>query len=74
MPDRIYDVPDISCAHCQAAIEEAVSAVPGVSAVSVDVDARTTTVAGTAEVGPVTAAIGEAGYEVATVREQAEAG
>ena len=38
-----HDVPGISCAHCRAAITEEVSGVPGVTAVEVDLDARTVT-------------------------------
>jgi copper chaperone len=65
---RVYDVPDISCGHCKAAIEGAVDGVDGVSAVQVDVDARTVTVAGSASDDAVQAAIVEAGYEVAGTR------
>jgi copper chaperone len=65
---RIYDVPDISCGHCKAAIEGAVDDVDGVSTVQVDVDARTVTVAGSASDDAVRAAIVEAGYEVAGSR------
>lgn len=33
--------PDISCAHCQRAIEGAVGALPGVEAVSVEIPSKT---------------------------------
>jgi copper chaperone len=70
MTTQIYDIPDISCAHCQAAIEQSVTDVPGVSEVTVAIDAKTATVTGTAPIDLVTAAIGQAGYDVAAVREQ----
>jgi len=65
---RTFDVPGISCGHCKAAIEAEVSALAGVTSVTVDVDARTVAVDGDATDDAVTAAIDEAGYEVATVR------
>ena len=46
MPTQTYDVPGISCEHCQAAIEKEVAQVPGVTDVTVDIDARQATVAG----------------------------
>jgi copper chaperone CopZ len=66
---RIYDVPGISCDHCKHAIEHEVAQVAGVTAVSVDVDARTVRVDGGATDADVRAAIDEAGYDVETVRE-----
>ncbi len=65
MSAQLYDVPDISCAHCKAAIEGEVSGVPGVERVEVDIDRRTVLVVGTADDEVVVAAIEEAGYEVA---------
>jgi copper chaperone len=65
---RVYDVPDISCGHCKAAIEGAVDAVDGVEAVAVDVDDRTVTVTGDAEAVAVEAAITDAGYAVSGTR------
>jgi copper chaperone len=65
---RTFDVPGISCGHCKAAIEAGVGAVAGVTSVTVDVDTRTVAVAGDATDDAVTAAIDEAGYEVAAVR------
>lgn len=61
----VYSVPDISCGHCKQAIESEVSSVSGVTSVVADVDTRTVTVEGGASVDDVTAAIREAGYEVA---------
>ncbi|HVC35006.1 MAG TPA: heavy-metal-associated domain-containing protein [Chloroflexota bacterium] len=41
MAQTILNVPDISCEHCQRAIEGALSQEPGVNAVRVDVAAKT---------------------------------
>lgn len=40
----VLTVPDISCAHCERAIVEALRPVGGVGTVTVDVPARTVTV------------------------------
>jgi copper ion binding protein len=61
-----YSVPGVSCDHCRAAIAQEVGALAGVSAVDVDLDARTVTVRGESlDDAAVRAAIDEAGYEVA---------
>jgi copper chaperone len=62
---RTYEVPAISCGHCKQAIEGAVGALDDVERVEVDIEARTVAVEGTASEDTVTAAIDEAGYEVA---------
>ena len=62
-----YSVPGVSCAHCRRAIEDEVSQVHGVEAVNVDLDTKTVTVSGEPlDAAAITAAIDEAGYEVAT--------
>ena len=61
-----YSVPGISCGHCRWAIDRKVSAVAGVTAVDVDLDAKRVTVTGDdLDDAAVRAAIDEAGYEVA---------
>ena len=62
-----YSVPGVSCAHCRRAIEDEVAQVHGVEAVDVDLDTKTVTVSGEPlDAAAITAAIDEAGYEVAT--------
>ncbi len=62
---RAYSVPDVSCAHCQAAITGGVSGIGGVESVEVDLDSKTVTVVGEPlDDDAIVAAIGEAGYEV----------
>lgn len=60
----IYSVPDISCDHCVNAITKEVTAVAGVSALTVDVATKTVSVVG-GERYAVVAAIDEAGFDVA---------
>jgi copper chaperone len=62
---RTFHVPDISCDHCKTAIEGEVGQLTGVTEVVVKVDDRTVIVEGPASDEAVTAAIEEAGYEVA---------
>ena len=40
----VVTAPDISCAHCAAAISTAVSAIPGVDAVDVDIANKRVTI------------------------------
>lgn len=61
----VLSVPDISCAHCVSAITLAVSGVPGVSSVDVQLDHKLVIVDGEFSDAEITAAIVDAGYEVA---------
>lgn len=66
MSTLTYNVPGVSCAHCQAAITEEVSIVAGVESVDVDLDTKIVTVTGDPlDEQAIIAAIDEAGYEVA---------
>ncbi len=62
-PTRRYLVPDISCDHCKTAIESEVSAVDGVTAAVVDIEATTVTVEG-GDDAVIRHAIDEAGYDI----------
>jgi len=57
----------MSCGHCKATVEAALAKVPGAGVVTVDLDARTVTVAGDAAVGALREALDLAGYP-ATLR------
>jgi copper chaperone len=62
-----YSVPGMSCAHCKAAVEQELRAVPGVERVDVDLETKLVTVAGaTLADADLRAAIDEAGYDVAS--------
>ena len=62
--DHQLSVPEISCDHCVAAITAAVSPLPGVESVVVDVDTKTVAVVG-GEAEAIGAAIEDAGYQLA---------
>jgi copper chaperone len=67
MTARTLSVPGISCEHCKMSIEQAVSELPGVDAVEVDISARTVDLSfDEAAVGldQIIGAIEEVGYEV----------
>lgn len=63
MARSTLNVPDMSCQHCVDAITSEVSAVDGVTEVTVDLAAKTVVVLG-GDTTAVIAAIDEAGYEV----------
>jgi copper chaperone len=63
-----YSVPGMSCGHCEHAVQEAVSSVPGVAEVQVDLDTKRVTIRGQQlHDAALRAAIDEAGYDVAGV-------
>ena len=62
---RVYDVPDISCAHCRAAILEEVGRVAKDAGVEVDLEAKRVTVTGPGlDDAALRGAIAEAGFDV----------
>lgn len=58
------EVAGMTCAHCVAAVSNAVAAVPGVGEVSVDLKTGIVRTGGTPDEAAVRAAIAEEGYEV----------
>ena len=67
MEALMYSVPGMTCGHCKASIEAEVGKVAGVSAVLVDLDAKTVTVSGSGDDVAIRAAIDEAGFDVLVV-------
>jgi len=62
---RVYDVPEISCAHCQAAIVAEVGRVVAAARVDVDLDAKRVTVTGPGlDDAALRGAIEDAGFDV----------
>ena len=62
-----YLVPAMSCGHCVNAITAAVSSVPGVSTVAIDLDTKAVVVTGIdLNDKAIRLAIAEAGFEVAS--------
>lgn len=62
-----YDVLGMSCGHCSAAVTEALSALPGVRAVEIDLAGKQALVTASAapDIAAVRNAIEEAGYQLA---------
>jgi copper chaperone CopZ len=63
MNELVLSVPGISCGHCVNAITAEVGAVPGVTAVQVDLACQTVRVTGEADETAVRRAVHEAGYD-----------
>lgn len=61
----VLEVRGMSCAHCVAAITTAVTALPGVTGVDVDLTAGAVRVEGNPDASAVAEAIEDAGYDVA---------
>jgi copper chaperone len=60
-----YSVPAMHCGHCERAVKEEVSAVPGVASVEVDLETKLVTVTGDSlDDTALRGAIDEAGYQV----------
>ncbi len=65
MTDLQLSVPGMTCQHCVRTISTAISDVPDVSAVQVDLETKIVTVSGTSDAAAVRAAVADAGYAVA---------
>jgi copper chaperone CopZ len=58
----------MTCTHCQAAVKRALEAVEGVTRASVDLQAGTAEVEGTADAARLVAVVEEAGYQAVVIR------
>jgi copper chaperone CopZ len=68
METTTYDVPAISCGHCEAAIAAEVGALPGIDRVEVDLEHKRVSVTGSElDDRAIRAAIYAAGYEAVVV-------
>jgi copper chaperone CopZ len=66
MKQIAYLVPELSCQHCVDAVNAALSQLPGVERVEVDLNAKQVAVGGNAlDDGRLRAALADAGYEAA---------
>ncbi len=64
MRSRTYTVPGMSCSHCERAVSDELSAVPGVDFVEVDLATKLVTVRGAhLDDAALREAIADAGYE-----------
>lgn len=62
MPTHTYTVTGMTCGHCEQAVRTGVTAVPGVTGVTVDHATGRLDVEGEADTTAVVAAVTEAGY------------
>jgi copper chaperone len=68
MTDKTFNVPDMSCGHCKAAVEDELNRLPGVERANADVEKGTVEVSYdevTVTTEDLKGAIEEAGYTVA---------
>jgi copper chaperone len=64
--EATYVVPEMSCSHCETAVSDAVSGVPGVESVTVDLESKRVEVRGPDfDDAAIRAAIDDAGYDIA---------
>jgi copper chaperone len=61
----LLSIPDMSCGHCKSTVTAALTSVPGVASVSVDLDHRTAAVEGDAPLSGLLTALETAGYPAA---------
>lgn len=69
MTTTTLTVPDISCAHCKESIEGAVSSLPGVRAVEVEIEPKTVNLEydeAEIDLDEIVRAIEEVGYDVSS--------
>ena len=62
--EQVICVEGMMCPHCQARVEKVCKAVPGTVDAVVDLQAKTVTVTGNADLAALKQAITAAGYEV----------
>ena len=62
--EAVLKVEGMMCTHCKAAVEKACKAVPGVTAVVVDLKGKSATVTGNADINALKKAIVDEGFEV----------
>ena len=62
--EMVIHVEGMMCKHCKAQVESVCKGVSGVTDAVVDLEARTVTVSGTADVQAVKKAIADADYQV----------
>ena len=66
--ETVLKIEGMMCAHCQGRVENALKAVAGVTAVTVDLEKGTAAVTGQADAAALSKAVTDAGYTVTEVR------
>lgn len=64
MNTRVYHIEGMNCNHCRMAAEKALSSVPGVESVHVDLDSKEARVTGTADEALLSKAVSEVGFRL----------
>jgi copper chaperone len=67
-PMTTVSIPDMTCGHCKASVEQALSRVAGAGTISVDLAARTATVSGAASAESLIRALDEVGFPATPLR------
>lgn len=62
-------IPDMTCGHCRASVTDALSRLQGISAVDVDLSAKTARISGSAPVADMLRALDAIGFPAAVVGE-----
>jgi copper chaperone len=62
-----FSIPDMSCGHCKASVEAALSSVPGTGRIEVDLAARRARVEGSAVPAAMLAALDAVGFPASVV-------
>ena len=60
----ILKIEGMMCGHCQAHVEKALRAVPGVETVEVSLENKCATISGSADYAALKKAVADAGYQV----------
>ena len=63
----LLSVPDMTCGHCRASVESALSALPGAGRITVDLPARRVDVSGPIAADTIIAALDEIGFPAEVV-------
>lgn len=58
----VFDIPDMTCAHCKSTVEKAIRSIDAEAKVSIDLTAKTAVVETAASVDEIAEAITAAGY------------
>ena len=62
--ETVIRVNGMMCTHCKARVEKVCMGIPGVETAVVDLEAKTVTITGSADIAAVKQAIRDADYEV----------
>lgn len=65
----LISVPDMNCGHCRASVETALSALPGIGTLAIDLPARQLSISGPAAPGDVLAALDAIGFPATVLPE-----